>query len=37
MPHKQFQTCHAIGVIDADLSRSMQEIVKKGLLGKETE
>ena len=22
MPHKRFQTCHAQGVIDADLSRS---------------
>ena len=28
-PHKQFQTCHAHGVIDADLSRSRRGIVKK--------
>ena len=35
-PHKRFQTCHARGVIDADLSRSRRGIAEKGHLWTET-
>ncbi|MGD8363907.1 MAG: hypothetical protein PVI36_03250 [Desulfobacterales bacterium] len=35
-PHKRFQTCHAQGVIDADLSRTRRGIAGKGHLWTET-
>ena len=37
MPHKRFQTCHARGVIDADLSRSRRGIAEKGHLWMDTQ
>ena len=36
MPHKRFQTCHAQGVIDADLSRSRRGVAEKGHFWTET-